>query len=197
MGPQRPLRTMHCRIKGPQPFPLRCLKFHYGKNLQLHNMSRPQYHCPQCWVPVTLQASQEKQWHWKPILRASLKFNYHELQKSGSSVSFPGQHHSPKASGIAWEGCEGLSGQRSALRRDSRTRADPRMRGTRETHNPPGNKLVSWLQSWRKIPRIFMQGKSLRREKRAVTKNTSHICMYVCMARCTCIRSGEVSKKTT
>ena len=44
MGPQRPLRTMYYRIKGPQSFLSRYLKFHYRKNLPLHNITRPQYH---------------------------------------------------------------------------------------------------------------------------------------------------------
>lgn len=47
---------------------------------------------------------------------------------SGSSVSFPGQQHSPKTSGIAWERVWGpFWAVFSTARRDSRTPADPGM----------------------------------------------------------------------
>lgn len=65
---------------------------------------------------------------------------------SCSSVSFPGQYHSPKASGIVWERVWGpFWPVFSTVRRDSRTPADPGMGGTRDMHNPLGNRLVSWL----------------------------------------------------
>lgn len=118
-------------------------------------------------------------------------FSYHELQDLKWFFSFLTRAITlPKG---FWH-CMG-KGVRAFLtstaRRDRRTCADPGMGGTREMHNPPGNKLVNWLQRWKKILSIFMQGKSFQREKTAVTKYTCTHCYMWLEIRASVLRKSQ------
>lgn len=112
--------------------------------------------------------------------RVVLSFQLPRVTRPEVVLQFPFQDSNvpQRLLALHGKGCEGFAGQCSALPGGTAGHLQVLEWATREMDNPPGNKLVNWLQRWRKIPSIFIQVKSFQREERAVTKNTC-TCMWL------------------